>query len=560
MKNSLFPNLKRDKKVHRIKLQNWSPFMKLISWILIVTMLNTLTGCMNYFKVRHATGPVAENIDNFDNQHKTIIVHLENQAWILEQAEVKENALTGIARKDFNSNLTRPVNPKGPNRYRTKRGYNQSAVLNEVHIYTSELTRTDYFKISIPMASIQKIDVYEKDQATTVGSWTLGILGVSALAFLLLMIIVALTKSSCPFIYTFDGENYQLAGEIYSGSIQPQLERQDFLKLPVYALKNKTYQLKIANEVKEIQHTNLMELWVFDHDANKDIWVDKYGSYFTISDLIPATSAINLEGTDITGLVLKKDSLSYSTTLSAGEMPNTDGIILEFPKPEKASVAKLVIRAKNAFVLDYMMGQFQNQFGDLCKKWNKKQKKAPAEKLRQWSLDQNIPLSLSVERNGIWEPVDYFNVAGPMAFKEDILSIPLNDTETNPLRVKLESGTFFWEVDFAGIDYSTDTKIDYQIIQVNTATTQAGKDVRKQLLKDDGKYYVQPEVGDNAVITFNLPENQLKERSIFLHSKGWYQILHDPSGTPDREYLEAFRQPGRFNQFVNEYMQSVAKK
>jgi hypothetical protein len=534
-----------------------SPFVKFLSWVLIIAVLNLSQGCKNYFKVTKDTKPVSESLPVLQSQNKTFILHLENKSWVFQNPDILENALTGIAIKPYESVLSYPVDPIKPNRYKKK--YPENFILNEVHIYCTELTRVDSAKVTVPFSGIQKIEIYEKDKNATGGSYFLGALGITAGVAAVLTIIVALTKSSCPFIYTIDGEQSELTGEIYSGSVQPALERNDYLKIPCDR-KNAELKLKIANEVREIQHTNLMELWVFDHSKNVQVLVDKYGNYHTVTNLVSPVKAETFTGADVKDLIQAKDSLFYSNTEIKGELPLTDGFILEFPNPGDSKLAKLFIRAKNSFVLDYMIGQFNNQFGDLYKKWQKKQQNAPAEQLKQWSLDQNIPLSLSVERNGIWEKADYFNIAGPIAMREDVLAIPLNGTESNPLKIKLEWGNFFWEIDYAGVDYSPPSEISFKVIPVKTAITQNREEVGKMLQKDDLKYYIQPEVGDIATVSFVMPELTGEERTVILHSKGWYQILRNPTGTPDREYLESFRQPGRFNQFVNEYIQTLTNK
>ncbi|NOR74267.1 MAG: hypothetical protein GQ525_03810 [Draconibacterium sp.] len=541
------------------RLVSWSPFIKLVSWVLIFSMLNLLGGCMNYFRVKNATGSVSDNLVDFYQKNKTFIVHLENKAWILNEPDLQGDKLQGMAYVEYKSTLKNPIKTNGANRYRTNKSYQENYVLQEIHIHVSELSRIADSKISIPLTAIQKIEVYEKDKTTTTVSWVAGILGIAASVWTVLLIIILLTKSSCPFIYVFDGENYQLAGEIYSGSIQSQLERHDFLKLPNYDLNNLQYQIKIANEVKEVQHTNLMELWVFDHDKNVEIQIDKYGKYHSVSALIPPARATNFAGTDVMELVSERDSLYYTSNEINGELPFTDGVVFEFPNPKTSSLAKIVVKAKNSFMLDYMLGQFHDQFGDLYGKWTKKQRKIPAQQLCDWSISQNIPLSLLVERNGEWEPVDCYNVAGPMALKEDVLSFPLNGAESNPLKVKLEFGNYFWEIDYAGIDYSSDQEINYKIIPVKTAINDRGKDVSKKLRDDDRQYYIQPKVGDYAEVNFEFPVLTAESRTIFLHSKGWYQILRNPAGTPDREYLETFREPGRFNLFVNDYIQSFTE-
>lgn len=542
-------------------LRQYSIYVKIISFILIIAFLNLTEGCMmNYFKVTRATGPVHENIDNLTRQGKKIIIHMEDQAWILTSASISDTTLTGFASEKYISGYLKPINPKGANRYKTRTTYDESYLLNEVHIFTTEFTMLQNSQVTVPLSGITKIELYEKDKGATTASYILGGIGIATGVLVVVSIIVLLTKDSCPFIYTWDGENYNLTGEIYSGSIQPNLERHDYLKLPVYNINNLQYQLKISNEAKEIQHTNLLELLVFDHDFNTHVWVDKYGEYHTVTGLTAPSRAENLAGRDVSDLIASHDSLFYCSSETIGNLPLTDGLVLEFPNPKSSDKAKLIVKAKNSFLSDYMVGQFHDLFGDAYDKWTKKQRETSGEQLRQWSLDQNIPLSLSVERNGTWESLDYYNIAGPIAMKEDILQFPLNGTESDPLRIKLEAGNYFWEIDYAGIDYSPDYKIDYKVIPAISAIDQSNKDVKRLLLGDDGKYLDQPEIGNQTIVKYDLPQLTDENRTIILHSKGWYQIIRNPKGTPDREYLETFRQPGRFNRFVNEYVQALAQK
>jgi len=233
---------------------------------------------------------------------------------------------------------------------------------------------------------------------------------------------------------------------------------------------------------------------------------------------------------------------------------------MEFSNKDKAKSASLAIRAKNAIILDFMLGQFHDMFGSAYHGFMKKQQNASATELRKWTMDQGIPLSLYVERNGKWEFADYYNIAGPMAFKEDVLTIPLNGNETDPLKVKLEFGNLLWEIDYACVDYSPEQKIKSYTIPAKTAISEKQKDVSRLLGTDDSKYYSQPTTENEAVLTFDLPENTEQARTVILHSKGWYQLLRNPTGKPDIEKLKAFRQPGHFNRFVNEEIKRMAQQ
>ena len=81
------------------------------------------------------------------------------------------------------------------------------------------------------------------------------------------------------------------------------------------------------------------------------------------------------------------------------------------------------------------------------------------------------------------------------------------------------------------------------------------------LINDDAQYYVQPDIGDEVLLKFDVPKmEEDMSRSTFLHSKGHYEILRNPTGTPDICYLETFRRPGRFIEFSKEHFLELSKK
>ncbi len=528
--------------------------LKWISVLLTFAIFNLTIGCRSYFKVRTSAMPTTEAIAGISAAGKTVVIHWNEKKWFLSDVQVKNNTVTGKLEDYKRPPTIKPVRPDRINRYYARNSKSQQFLLSEVHLYVSEFADSGNDRISIPVKSVFRMEIYNKDKASTIISWSLVPFGITVGTLLALVLVLALT--SCPFIYTWDGENYQFAGEIYSGAIHKPLERNDYLKLPTYP-GQQSYSLKVSNEVQEIQNTNMMELLVFDHPQSVNILVDKYGKVTTLSQPVAPSLATALSGENVTKLLTSKDNLFYQSKSTGGASPLKDGVILEFPGPGTSKTAKLEVRAKNSVILDYALGKFHAMFGSAFNKFEKKQQKSSADQMRQWSLDQGIPLSLFVERSGKWEFVDYYNIAGPLKYKDDVLSIPLNGKETNPLKVKLEFGNFLWEIDYAAIDYSPGQQVTSHTIPVKSALDEAQKDVSSLLAKDDTKYYTQPTMTNQAIVTFDLPKATDQYRTVILHSKGWYQVLRNPEGKPDVDKLKTFKQPGRFNQFVNEQIKTV---
>jgi hypothetical protein len=166
--------------------------------------------------------------------------------------------------------------------------------------------------------------------------------------------------------------------------------------------------------------------------------------------------------------------------------------------------------------------------------------------------DQHIPLTVYIEKNGSWEYVDYFNIAGPMAFKDDILAFSLDGLSGDTLTLKLDYGFLFWDTDYAAIDYSHNIPVNVHKCPIITATDEKGNDKRTVLTKADHQYYDQEEIGNEVLLTFEKPANSDLSRTFLLHTSGYYKILRDQQGKPQMQILSEFRVPGRFPGYSKE--------
>ena len=299
---------------------------------------------------------------------------------------------------------------------------------------------------------------------------------------------------------------------------------------------------------------------VIDHPDNSDVLIDKYGNYQTSAVSQLPLSALNFSGTDVMGYINNKDGLSYMGLSSDMDVPLTDGVIMTFEHPEGVSSGKIFLRARNSVWLDYVYKNSHDLFGGYYDNWTKKQKKADPEELRKWALSQHIPLSVYIEKNGEWMFCDYFNMAGPAAFKEDVIALDLNGIGEGPLKIKLESGTCFWDIDYVAIDYSLNVPVELTEVPVQKATAGNEKDITDLLRHDDLKYYVQNETDNIADLSFQAPPVKGSKRTVILHSKGHYDILSDAKGFPKIKKLRDLQKPGAFTEYSRDLLRTEVDK
>jgi hypothetical protein len=526
---------------------------------IIFAILNLTVGC-SYYQVNRIQPPQAltENrINDLNNRGKNFYILFAGQSRSLHQLMLNEDQTALLASTaNFSPATSNLPADEGVYRYRGAEG----KILQEVHIHVHEFVELGNGKISIPLTAIERIDVFDKAQGATIASWVFGIAGILLGAYLLLWIIVILTKTSCPFVYEYDGSHFHFAGEIFSGAVQPSMERNDYLLLQNLKASENQYKIKVANEiVNEVQHINLLQLLAVDHPAHMKVLADKYGTIHTLSDARQPIAAETFSGRNVLQAVTEKDNMAYHCDDASERNNALDGMILTFEKPEDAINARLMLRAKNSFWIENVMNEFHAMFGNKYERFRKKQEKDMSGKHRQWMTDQNLPVKVYVEIHGEWVYQDMFEIAGPMAMKEDVLSINLQNVTGDAVKVKLETGFLFWDFDQVAIDFSENIPVKTTVIIPSEATCESGTDLKPMIAADDKLYYTQPKAGNEAVLVFDVPEMMDESRTLILHSKGWYKVERNPEGKAKIRELQTFQNPGRLPQYSKELYLGVTR-
>ena len=100
------------------------------------------------------------------------------------------------------------------------------------------------------------------------------------------------------------------------------------------------------------------------------------------------------------------------------------------------------------------------------------------------------------------------------------------------------------------MDFTTDTQFTFDYVKPSSATTETGIDVTNGLTENDSRYYIQENIGEEALVVFkDSPEIRGMKKSVFLHTKGYYEHVRNYPNPPDKKQLETFLIPGRFSKF-----------
>ncbi len=535
-----------------MKAFNPTASKKTISWFFIFLIMFYSVGC-RYFKAKQVDMTSVETIQEIGQLHKSFFVHHRGDVHSLSEIKVDSVYISG-----FLTNASRFYYQDGRTNYRIKN--DEKNIVNEVHIYVNQGYALNALgQTQIPLSAIDKVIITDLNGGKTAASFIFGGLGIILGVIVIITVIVALTKSSCPYVYSNDGEGFVFEGEIYGGAIASNLQREDYLPLKALKSDNDFYKIRISNELKERQYTDLAELVVIEHNDNQKVLLDKKGLVQIVSEPRRPLSAFNSSGEDILGSIEKKDSvLFFFNDINYSK----NDVLMRFKIPENVDKAKLVINGQNTLWFDYQFGEFLSKFGVMYESFMNKQSELPQEEREQMAIDNDFPLSILIKKGDKWETIERLNTIGPLASRDFVIPIDLSNSDEDYIEIKLETGFMFWQVDFAGLDFTSDEETKVITLKPISAQGTGSVDWSKQLNDIDKDYMAQEQTGDIAEIVYrSVKSRDQKAYSYFLHTSGYYELVRDFDGIPKFAELNQFKTNGYFSDFSRaNYLKLIDKQ
>lgn len=527
-------------------------FQNLFAAFFIITILSC---CHNYYKaatINPANAAEAStNINKLQQQNRFFVLRSGTRAYYMKGISLSADQRTLTTVLDTlppEHRLHLKNGLKGRMQY--KKTTTDAAVLTEVHLFIPKDSSVQPGNYLLSLEQIQKIEVAEKDKQRTTGSYVIGAVGFTLGAFVVAAIIIAATKSSCPFVSAYTNNEFALQGEIYGGAIYPQLARDDYMPLRMEPTPDGTLQVKISNELQEKQYTDFADLLVITHQKNSKVLSDEKGNLYEISQPELPVKAWTSNHTDVLTSISKANDnrlVHFDDTLvtDAGNY-----LITQFNKPADVKKAKLILSLKNSYWLDYLYGEMAKGFGSYYTAYIKKQYKTPIAQLLKWTKDQKLPLEVSMKTKTGWQKITDLTTIGPLATREIVVPLDLSDIDNKLIEIKLSSGFMFWEMDYTAIDYSDNKSFEVHRISPSVATDEGGKNVLARLERKDGIYLSQPVPGNMVTLQY-ISNSQADNtaRSYILHTRGYYEHVRDFKGAPNIAFLNQFKQPNAFPLF-----------
>lgn len=402
----------------------------------------------------------------------------------------------------------------------------------------------------------------------------IGTLGVIVLIGAVIGLIALASKQSCPFIYSWDGEQYVFDAEPLGGAICKALQRTDRSRLDHIRPDDGKYKIKVTNEVNEIQYIDKLNLEIVDHSRGMEIVTNERGEYYAVDNVKPPVSAKDKSGKDLINFFSSADGIKWQTKLPQDENQGYDSlwhnIYVKFEKPVGAKSVKLVFKGGTSLWGSQMVRDVTELYGSSVGKWYESLygKQAYDARLDYMKHDNIYFLDVLVKENGEYVKRAVLPNGGPFVHEKQFLDIDLSNHTGDTLEILLKPPKSFWAIDFIGLTTSYQTVLAKKLEPLSAVDDEDENiDQLPKISSSDSTYLVLPEIGDGVDIEFEAPlPEQGMDRTVFAVTDGFYMMNLDTSKAPQLETM--FRialQPGeiiRFalKRFKEKYPEEISRK
>ena len=170
-----------------------------------VMILIGFSSCSNYYKAITASEPTkATSFNDFQDTRKYFILRTGSEAFTMKNISIsndRKNVQCTLEELPIEHQLYVKNGTAGKMKYHTKNYEveDETAVLNEVHIYITPGSKTETGAYTLAFENIQKAEIIEKDKVKTKKSFVMGTaIGVSS-AVVFVGAVVALIAASSSF-------------------------------------------------------------------------------------------------------------------------------------------------------------------------------------------------------------------------------------------------------------------------------------------------------------------------------------------------------------------------
>lgn len=387
---------------------------------------------------------------------------------------------------------------------------------------------------SLPLDSIATMTYYERKHSggMLLGSLILGTYGTVITPLSLYCITCPkCCFGSCPTVYTYDGETYELGAELFSYNLSKYYQEEDLDRLEQKPGDDGSFRIRLTNEALETHYINRFNMLAVFHDRKSHVYPASGGRIWSVGKLLPPAEIRDARGQSVKAKVLQKDEQRYRSDSTAFFGSDSsfafDHLDLEIPASAETDSVVLVMRLRNTLLTttlfyDVVLGSLGVEGVALAHRLNTDSLFAA---YYQAIYRPYAGIRLKVKRAESWVEVNRVGDVGPIAWKDLAVKLPVEPGADGMTRVRLQFFPDNLMFDYLAWGVPEERKpFTVEVLQPGAILDDAGgrvDSIYERLAEKDSLFLV-TEPGEWYYFDYKIMPPEGKSVSLFLRSSGYY--------------------------------------
>jgi hypothetical protein len=298
--------------------------------------------------------------------------------------------------------------------------------------------------------------------------------------------------SSCPFIYSWQGNRYVLEGEAFGIAYGKAQEMKTSTVLPNLNLDGENLQVRITNERPETQFFNTISLHVVEIEPHAKIIADNNQDLWPVFKPTNPLSAFDNSERNVLNKLFDRDNQYWESDIDDHILKSDfeDIIELSFQRPNNYKNGSLTIHAINTYFANLVYEKMFEFLGDQALPFLQALENDPEiiQGFNDWIIESS--LKVSVWDGTSWNQCGLIFPEANVAPFSRLVRLDIPNDIGDKVKIQLKSVTDIWKIDAVGLDWTPVEKLEKKVVPLLSIGGQLSENQIELIDKKDDQYAV----------------------------------------------------------------------
>ncbi|MFZ1290349.1 MAG: hypothetical protein WAR79_09670 [Melioribacteraceae bacterium] len=294
---------------------------------------------------------------------------------------------------------------------------------------------------------------------------------------------------SCPFIYSWNRNNYKLEGEVFGISLGKSLETETNIILDDLVPEENKINIQISNERPETHFINSVKVSAIEINEDETIFTDNHQNVQTVKELKSVSKIEDRNNNNITNLIKNADDIYWQSDLTSATSENNfeDILYCSINNLWETDSVSLIITAINTEISNICFGYLQKVLGEEFVNFTKAIETDPDLTSAMKNILVKSALKVDVWNGRDWNYIDLiYPEANYIKFKK-LIRLPIFNKNYHEIKIRLRCLSDVWEID--AIQYDDSPISNYNLLNTKLISYNSNTiNNVESILKKDEKY------------------------------------------------------------------------